>query len=105
MKKYYRKVFKDLLEQRQITTNFVVVQAIVNNCSDRLIYLCKKNDGVYSIHLFDLLNFAPVTEIALGGKDGDYIKCKDIEQSKSGTKFALPYNNDGRFRLKLFKKS
>lgn len=39
------------------------------------------------------------------GKSEDYIKCKDIEQSVSGRQFALPYNNDGRFRLKLFNKN
>ena len=35
---------------------------------------------------------------------GTYIKIKDIEQNDAGTKYAVTYFDDGKFRLKTFDK-
>lgn len=31
----------------------------------------------------------------IGGQENDYMKAKRIEQNSDGTRFAVPYNNDG----------
>ena len=44
----------------------------------------------------------PCFEEKIGGGANDYIKLKEVEQSSDGKKFAIVYNNDGKFRLRTF---
>ena len=41
-------------------------------------------------------------EEKIGGNKNQYIKCKDIEQNSEGTKYALAYYDDGKFRIRTF---
>ena len=38
----------------------------------------------------------------IGGKEEDYIKMKEVEQSADGKTYAICYNNDGRFYMRTF---
>lgn len=40
-----------------------------------------------------------------GGKEDDYIKMKEVEQSADGKNYAIVYNNDGHFYLRTFGKT
>lgn len=40
----------------------------------------------------------------IGGNKKDFIKCKEIEQHSSGTLYAIAYNNDGIFKIRVFGK-
>lgn len=43
-------------------------------------------------------------EEKIGGKAGQYIKLKEVEQNSKGTKYAVVYNDDGVFYLRTFGK-
>jgi hypothetical protein len=43
-------------------------------------------------------------EEMIGGKDTQYIKCKEVEQSPDGKTYAVVYNDDGMFYLRHFGK-
>lgn len=40
----------------------------------------------------------------IGGEDATYVKVKEVEQNHTGTKFAVVYMDDGKFRLRTFGK-
>ena len=54
--------------------------------------------------MYDLESFEMVNSEMIGGKTDCYIKLKDIEQRADGKKFALPFFDDGLFRLRIFSK-
>ena len=71
--------------------------------SKRAITVTKKNEREYWVRMYDLESYEQVFEEQFGGQEDDYIKMKEIEQNSAGNKFALAYNNDGNFRLRVFK--
>ena len=38
----------------------------------------------------------------IGGNKGSYVKLKDVEQNFDGTLFALPYYDNGYWRIRIF---
>lgn len=76
--------------------------------SKRAITVTKKDEREYWVRMYDLETIDLVFEEqfggegAVGGKDTDYIKMKEIEQNAVGNKFAIAYNNDGHFRVRVF---
>lgn len=41
----------------------------------------------------------------IGGKEDSYIRVKEIEQNKTGTKYSVVYLDNGHFRLRTFDKN
>ena len=54
--------------------------------------------------MYDLESFKMTFEEKIGGGPNDYIKIKEVEQNSAGTKYALTYFNDGKFKLRNFDK-
>lgn len=54
--------------------------------------------------MYDLVTFEQKFEEKIGGDENQYIKCKDIEQNSEGTKYALAYYDDGKFRIRTFER-
>lgn len=51
--------------------------------------------------MYDLEEYETTFEEEIAG---DYIKVNKIAQNRSGTKFAVVYLDDGRFRMRVFGK-
>ena len=41
----------------------------------------------------------------IGGHESNFIRAKDVEQNLSGNKYAIPYIDNGEFRLRVFTKN
>lgn len=95
--KNYRQLMNDLVHQRNIKTQFSIVNMGISNDSKAAIAVTKKNDREYYIKMYDIETKDLIFEEVIGGKPDNYIKAKDIEQNEEGTKFALCYFNDGKF--------
>lgn len=79
-----------------------IVQMLITYDSTRAVTVTRKSDREYWIKMY-CLEMAELTfEEKVGGQPTDYIKLKDVEQSLSGLRFAVVYNNDGVFYLRSF---
>lgn len=54
--------------------------------------------------MFDLESYKKTFEEKIGGGSADYIKIKEVEQNSDGTKYAITYLNDGKFKMRNFGK-
>lgn len=61
----------------------------------------KKNEMEYWFRVYDLETYDQLFEEVFGGDEKDYIKMKDIEQNYYGNKYAIAYNNDGNFKVRI----
>jgi len=43
-------------------------------------------------------------EELIGGHPNQYIKVEEVAQNEDGTRYAVVYNDDGKFRLRTFGK-
>lgn len=69
--------------------------------SQRAITVTKRNEREYWVRVYDLESYDQLFEEKFGGSDTDYIKMKEIEQNSEGNKYAIAYNNDGHFRVRV----
>lgn len=96
----YREYFEHLLLKDIVDSN-AVVRGVLSNNSQKMMFLTMTSHRRYDIFLYDIFTKRIVLEEAIGGNEDDYMKAKEIEQNKEGTKFAVPYNNDGVYFLRL----
>jgi len=54
--------------------------------------------------MYDINTGELAMEEKFGGQDHQYIKIKEVEQNATGTAYACVYSDDGKFRLRNFKK-
>lgn len=83
---------------------YSIVSMGISFDSTRAITVTKKNDQEYWINMYDLANGELTFEEKVGGSPDQYIKLKEVEQNSTGTAYACVYNDDGKFRLRTFKK-
>ena len=99
--KNYKNVFENLLKTQNVDTESPVVSAMITYDATRIIVVTKKSEKYYIIKQYSLddgkLHFEE-------GFMGNYIKMKDVEQNLAGTKFAVCYNDDGIYKLRIFDK-
>ena len=100
----HRNLFKNLLKQTEIKLCDPVVSMVISQDSTKAISISKESDMMYCISQHDLESYEETFSEHLGGGENDYIKCKEIAQNKEGNLFAVPYNNDGVFKIRIFGK-
>lgn len=66
------------------------------------ITVTKKDDREYSVKIYSLITCQLTFEEKIGGKPKNYIKLKEVEQNSDGSKYAIAYLDDGKFRLRTF---
>ena len=103
MFKNNRGQFDNLLKRYERETEFPIQTITITYDSKRAITVTKANEREYWVRSYDLEKYELKFEELFGGKPDDYIKMKEIEQNSSGNKFAIAYNNDGYFRVRVFK--
>jgi hypothetical protein len=91
----HRNKFNDLLETKHVDTANPIVSMIISYDSTRALSITTKSNSEFLIKIFSLDTNELLFIETLGGESKDYIKCKDIEQSPSGGRFVVCYNNDG----------
>ena len=62
----------------------------------------KKDDREYQIKIYSLYTYEMTFEEKIGGKAKNYIKLKEVEQNNEGTKYAIGFMDDGKFRIRTF---
>ena len=103
--KNYSEVFKNLLKQNNCPTMYPICSMIITYDSSKVIAVTKKDDSEQYIRQYDLETYEMTFSEKFGGKDEDYIKMKEVEQSSDGKNYAIIYNNDGHFFLRTFGKA
>ena len=83
---------------------YSIVSMIISFDSTRAITVTKKNDQESWVKMYDISNGELTMEEKFGGGEDQYIKLKEVEQNASGTAYAVVYNDDGKWRLRTFKK-
>ena len=99
--KNYSSVFKGLVKNSSVVTMYPICSMIITLDSTKAVTVTKKDDTEYYIKQYDLESYEMTFEEKIGGNNG-YIKAKDVEQSPSGKKYAIIYNDDGQFYLRYF---
>ena len=79
---------------------------LISMDATKAISISKESKMTYIISQHDLESYEMTFAEWLGGGGGenDYIKCKEIVQNRAGNLFAVPYNNDGVFKIRMFGK-
>ena len=102
--KNYQSIFQNLLKVKTINTGNSIIACSITFDSARVITLTRSSDQEYYVKMYDLVTFEQKFEEKIGGDENQYIKCKDIEQNSEGTKYALAYYDDGKFRIRTFER-
>ena len=100
--KNYSEVFKNLLQHSNVTTEYPICSMIITYDSTKAITVTKDNDFEYYVKQYDLETYEETFVEKIGGNILSYIKLKEVEQSSSGKKYAIVYNDDGVFYLRTF---
>ena len=74
----YKSVFKDLLKQTSVITQWPIISMIINYDSTRAITVTKQNERTYYIKMYDLEEYHMTFEEMIGGGPNQFIKCKEI---------------------------
>ena len=75
---------------------------IITYDSTKAITVTKRNDREYYVKQYDLESYEMTFEEKIGGGPDQYIKLKEVEQSFNGKKYAIVYNDDGKFYIRSF---
>jgi hypothetical protein len=102
--KNYSSVFKNLVKSTNVATMYPIVSMIITYDSSKAVTVTKKNDREYYVKQYDLETYEMTMEEKIGGGEDQYIKLKEVEMSFSGKKYAVVYNDDGKFYIRSFKK-
>lgn len=103
--KNYKEMFNSLLVSKNVPTMYPICSVIITYDSKSAVTVTKRNEREYYIKMYDLEGDNEMTfEEKIGGGKTDYIKLKEVEQNHNGSKFAMCYFNDGRFKLRSFEK-
>ena len=102
--KNYSGVFKNLVKSTNVVTMWPIVSMIITYDSSKAITVTKANDREYFVKQYDLESYDLTFEEKIGGGQDQYIKLKEVEQSPDGKKYAICYNDDGKFYLRVFGK-
>ena len=81
---------------------YPIVQVFISYDSTRAITVTKANEQEYYVKMYDLETYELTFEECVKGR---YVKLKDVEQAADGKKFAIVYNDDGKFYLRTFYKA
>jgi hypothetical protein len=93
-----------LVKSNNVPTKYPIVSMIISNDSSKAITVTKNNDREYYVKQYDLETYDMTFEEKIGGGEDQYIKLKEVEQSISGLRYALVYNDDGKFYIRSFGK-
>jgi hypothetical protein len=77
---------------------------IITYDSTKTVTVTKKSDSEYYVKQYDLETYQLTFEEKIGGKEEQYIKLKEVEQTADGKKYAICYNDDGKFFMRTFEK-
>ena len=102
--KNYSDVFKNLIKSSNVPTLYPICSIIITYDSTKAITVTKRSDKEYYVKQYDLESYNMTFEEKVGGGDDQYIKLKEVEQSSDGKKYAICYNDDGKFYLRTFAK-
>ena len=81
---------------------YPIVSVIITYDSNYAVTVTKANDREYYVKMYSLTTNELTFEERIGGGETDYIKLKEVEQNSTGNKYAIAYNNDGRFYMRTF---
>ena len=97
-------LFDNMLKSKRIESKSPIMSMMITYDSSKVFTVTKMNDIECRIKQYDLVTYQITFSETIGGKPGDHIKLKEIEQSSDGKKYALVYNNDGIYVLRTFGK-
>jgi len=92
-------VFSGLTRSKNVITNHPIVSCIITYDSKSAITVTKEDDCNYMIKQYSLENYISSFEEKF---NGTYLKMKEIEQNGEGNVFAVPYLDDGIFKMRVF---
>ena len=97
--KNFNDVFSGLTRSKNVQTNNPIVSCIITYDSKSAITITKASDFSYKVKQYSLENYISSFEEVY---KGSYIKMKEIEQDEAGKVFAVPYFNNGVFKIRMF---
>ena len=100
--KNYSSAFKKLVKPHTVKAKFPLVSMAITLDSTRCITVTKNDDYEYWVKQYSLDTYQLEFEEKIGGDESQFIKCKEVEQSGDGSRFAVVYNDDGKFFLRTF---
>ena len=86
-------------------TMYSICSMIITYDSTKVITVTRRNDSEYYVKQYDLETYEMTFEEMIGGNELQYIKLKEVEQSPDGKKYAIAYNDDGKFYVRTFGKT
>ena len=98
----FNDLFSGLTKSMNVSTVYPIVNCCISYNSRSACTVTKKGDREYWIKQHSLETYIDTFEEKVGGHHDSYIKLKEIEQNDAGTKFAIAYMDDGRFRIRIF---
>ena len=102
--KNYSDVFNQLVKSSDVKTMYPIVSMIITYDSTKAVTVTKRNDREYYVKQYDLESYEMTFEEKIGGGEDQYIKMKEVEQASDGKKYAIVYNDDGKFYMRTFLK-
>ena len=81
---------------------YPIVSMIITYDSTKAVTVTKRNDREYYVKQYDLESYEMTFEEKIGGGEDQYIKMKEVEQASDGKKYAIVYNDDGKFYMRTF---
>ena len=83
---------------------YPIVSVILTYDSKRAITVTKKDDREFWIRQYDLETYEKTFDMQIGGNPDSFIRTKEVEQNDKGTKYAIVFIDDGKFKLRVFDK-
>jgi len=102
--KNYSNIFKNMVKSSEVVTMYPIVSMIITYDSTRAVTVTKASDREYWVKMYSLETYELCFEEKIGGGEDQYIKLKEVEQNSTGKKYAVVYNDDGKFYLRTFEK-
>ena len=81
---------------------YPVVSIAISFDSKAAITVTKASEREFWIKMYSLTTYEQIFEEQIGGGPKQYIKCKEIVQNEAGTKYAICFFDDGKFRFRTF---
>ena len=102
-KSFYH-LFGSLTKHKVRPTLYPIVSVILSYDSKRAITVTKKDDREFWVRQYDLETYDETFGMQIGGNTDSFIRTKEVEQNSTGTRYAIVFVDDGKFRLRVFDK-
>lgn len=93
-------LFQTLTKRYQLSTGVMdIMEMAISYDSKQAIAICKESESVFQVNGYSLLNFELLWENKF--EDMEFVRMNFIEQNLAGEIFAIAYQDDGVFRVRV----